>query len=160
MRVLLDRGQRLDPVMGEHKRHHPVADLPAEFLQYQSLEIGLIVDDQDRCSHAACPSRVSISWRSSAKSIGLVKSPTAPRSIAFRRVSASPYAVIMITGTSGRSARTFGSISRPLMPGMLMSDKIRISEGSRTSAARTSAAGADGANSIVKRPDLRSRRNC
>ena len=38
----------------------------------------------------------------------------------------------MITGTSGRSARTFGSISSPLMPGMLMSDRIRISEGSAT----------------------------
>src|SRR5262249_44298093 len=31
----------------------------------------------------------------------------------------------MITGTFGRAAFTFGSISRPLMPGMLMSDKIR-----------------------------------
>src|SRR6266702_2499300 len=160
MRVLLDRGQRLDPVMGEHKRDQPVANLLAEFLQYQCLEIRFVVDDQDGCSHAACPSLVSISWRSSAKSIGLVKSPTAPCSIAFLRVSASPYAVIMITGTSGRSARTFGNISSPLMPGMLMSARIRISEGSRTSAARTNAAGADGANSMVKRPDLRSRRNC
>src|SRR6266849_10297398 len=35
----------------------------------------------------------------------------------------------MITGTFGRSARTFGSISRPLMPGMLMSDRIRIRDG-------------------------------
>jgi len=28
--------------------------------------------------------------------------------------------VIMITGTFGRAAFTFGSISSPLMPGMLM----------------------------------------
>jgi hypothetical protein len=31
----------------------------------------------------------------------------------------------MITGTFGRAAFTFGSISSPLMPGMLMSDKTR-----------------------------------
>ena len=86
----LDRGQRLDPVMGEHKIHRALADLPAEFLQHQSLEIGLVIDDEDGRGHAACPSLVSISWRSSAKSIGLVRSPTAPRSIALLRVSASP----------------------------------------------------------------------
>ena len=32
----------------------------------------------------------------------------------------------MMTGTSGRAALAFGSSSRPLMPGMLMSDRIRI----------------------------------
>jgi len=48
--------------MGEHELHRPVANLPAEFLQDQSLEIGLIVD----------------------------KGSTAPRSIALRRVSTSP----------------------------------------------------------------------
>ena len=58
--------------MGEHERHRAVADLPAEFLQHQSLEIGLVIDDEDGRGHAACPSLVSISWRSSAKSIGLV----------------------------------------------------------------------------------------
>src|ERR1700730_14209158 len=160
MRMILDRLQRFDPVAGEDKRHLAIANVPAELLQDQSLEIGLVIDDENGCGHAACSSRESISWRSSAKSIGLVKSPTAPRSIALRRVSASPKAVIMITGTSGRSARTFGSISSPLMPGMLMSDKIRISDGSATFAARASAAGADGTNSIVKRPARRSRRNC
>src|SRR5215471_7463152 len=36
----------------------------------------------------------------------------------------------MITGTFGRAAFTFGSISSPLMPGMLMSDRIRTSMGS------------------------------
>jgi hypothetical protein len=50
--------------------------------------------------------------------------------IACRLVSSSPQAVIMIAGTFGCSARTFGSISMPLMPGMLMSDRIRISDGS------------------------------
>src|SRR6516164_5691481 len=50
----------------------------------------------------------------------------------------------MITGTSGRLARTSGSISSPLMPGILMSDRIRISEGSPTSTARSIAASAEG----------------
>ena len=90
MRMRLDRGQRLDAVMGKHEGHRAVADLAAKLLQHQCLEIGLVVDDEDGGGHAACPSLVSISWRSSAKSIGLVKRPTAPRSIALRRVSASP----------------------------------------------------------------------
>ena len=85
-----DRLQRLDAVMREDECHPTIADLLAEFLQHQRLEIGLVVDDKDGRGHAACPNLVSISWRSSAKSIGLVKSPTAPRSIALRRVSASP----------------------------------------------------------------------
>ena len=34
----------------------------------------------------------------------------------------------MMTGTSGRAAFAFGRSSSPLMPGMLMSDRIRISE--------------------------------
>ena len=34
----------------------------------------------------------------------------------------------MMTGTSGRISLTFGSISSPVMPGMLMSDRIRISD--------------------------------
>ena len=86
----LDLLQRLDPVMREDEIHRALADLPAEFLQHQSLEIGLVIDEEDGGGHAACPSLVSISWRSSAKSIGLVRSPIAPRSIAFLRVSASP----------------------------------------------------------------------
>src|SRR5581483_5302808 len=76
----------------------------------------------------ACASLVSISSRSSVKSIGLVSSPEAPFSNALRLVSGSPYAVIMITGTSGRIALTLGSISSPVMPGMLMSERIRISD--------------------------------
>jgi hypothetical protein len=42
------------------------------------------------CSHAACLTRVSISLRSSKKSMGLVKSASAPPSNALRLVSASP----------------------------------------------------------------------
>ncbi len=90
LRMGLDRLQRLDAVAGKHEVHRAVANLLAELLQHQSLEIGLIIDDEDGRGHAAWPTRVSISWRSSAKSIGLVNSPTAPRSIALRRVSASP----------------------------------------------------------------------
>ena len=90
MRMLLDRLQRLDAVTGEHESDRAVANLAAKLLQHQGLEIGLVVDDKDGGGHAACPSLVSISWRSSAKSIGFVKRPTAPRSIALRRVSASP----------------------------------------------------------------------
>ena len=67
-----------------------LADLPAEFLLDEGLEIGLVVDEQNGDAHAACPSLVSISWRSSEKSIGLVNRPSAPRSIAFFLVSASP----------------------------------------------------------------------
>jgi hypothetical protein len=36
--------------------------------------------------------------------------------------------VIIMTGTSGRSAFAFGESSRPLIPGMLMSDKITIND--------------------------------
>src|SRR5260370_17920344 len=113
MRMILDRLQRFDPVAGEYKRHLAIANLPAEFLQDQSLEIGLVIDDEDGCGHAACSSRESISWRSSAKSIGLVNSPTAPRSIALRRGSPSPQAGFFITRTSGRPARPPPAIVLP-----------------------------------------------
>ena len=63
-------------------------------------------------------------------------------------------------GTSGRTALALGSSSRPLIPGMLMSDRIRMSEALAASLMRCSAAGADWANSMVKRPARRSRRNC
>ena len=42
----------------------------------------------------------------------------------------------MMTGTSGRTALAFGNSSRPLIPGMLMSDKIRMSDTSAASAMR------------------------
>src|ERR1019366_7105180 len=51
---------------------------------------------------------------------------SAPFSSALRFVSASPYAVIMMIGTSGRMAFALGRSSRPLIPGMLMSDRIRM----------------------------------
>ena len=82
--------KRLDAVAGEHECNRSIADLPAKLLQYQRFEIGLVIDDKDGCSHAARPSRLSISWRSSAKSIGFVSSPSAPRSSTLRLVSASP----------------------------------------------------------------------
>src|SRR6478752_222946 len=34
----------------------------------------------------------------------------------------------MITGTSGRAALAFGNNSRPVIPGMLMSERIRIND--------------------------------
>src|SRR5690348_8890603 len=66
----------------------------------------------------------------------------------------------MMTGTFGRSAFTFGSISRPVMPGMLMSDRIKIRDGSGIAFTCSRAADADKANSIMKRPDRKSRRKC
>jgi len=42
----------------------------------------------------------------------------------------------MARGTSGRSALAFGNSSRPVMPGMLMSDRIRISDTSAASGLR------------------------
>ena len=90
-------------------------------------------------TYAARSTRWSISWRSSPKSIGF--SPAAPEFGRFplRRVIA--VGVIMITGTFGRAAFTFGSISSPLMPGMLMSDRIRMSMGSAIVFARSNASG-------------------
>ena len=82
--------QRLHPVAGEQEADVAVADLPAELLQDQRFEVRLVVDDEDARRHAASPSRVSISPRSAAKSIGLVSSASAPLSSALRLVSASP----------------------------------------------------------------------
>ena len=67
----------------------------------------------------------------------------------------------MMTGTSGRAAFALGSSSRPLIPGMLMSDRIRMSDavaGIADALKRRRAR--DCANSMVKRPARRSRRNC
>src|SRR5258708_5284038 len=119
--MLLDRRQRLDAVMGEHEGHRTVANLPAEFLQDQSLQIRLVIDEENGRGHAACSSLVSISWRNSAKSIGLVKRPIAPFSIALRRVFPSPLTVFIVTGTTGRSPRTFFSLFTPPLPGILLS---------------------------------------
>src|SRR4029079_12416889 len=66
----------------------------------------------------------------------------------------------MMTGTFGRSAFTLGSISRPVIPGMLISDKININDGPGIAFTCSKAADADRANSMMKRPDRKSRRNC
>ena len=89
-RFAVDQRQRLDAVAREQEADRAVADLAAEFLHDQRLEVGLVVDDEDTRGHAAIPSRVSISPRSAAKSIGLVSSASAPLSSALRLVSASP----------------------------------------------------------------------
>src|SRR6202022_802003 len=49
----------------------------------------------------------------------------------------------MMTGTSGRISLTLGSISRPVIPGMLMSDRINISDCSMVLAMRASAPAAE-----------------
>ena len=43
----------------------------------------------------------------------------------------------MMIGTSGRSALALGKSSRPLIPGMLMSDRIKMSEASPASLMRS-----------------------
>ena len=86
----LDQLQRLDAVAREHERYSTPVDLPAELLQDQLLQVWLVIDYEDRGRHAASSSLASISCRNRAKSIGLVRRPSAPLSIAFFRVSASP----------------------------------------------------------------------
>src|SRR5262249_18436045 len=88
--VLVERGERFEAVVREEEIDCSLADLAAEFLQDERLEIGLVVDEEDARGHAGGPSRVSISPRSAAKSIGFVSSASAPRSSALRLVSASP----------------------------------------------------------------------
>src|SRR5580704_9476022 len=66
----------------------------------------------------------------------------------------------MITGTSGRISLTLGSISSPVMPGMLMSDRIKTSDCPMLEAIRDSASAAELAKSMTKRSARRSRRNC
>src|SRR6516162_9412555 len=64
----------------------------------------------------------------------------------------------MMTGTSGRKALALGKSSRPLISGMLMSERTRMSCTPVASVMRRSAAEADWANSMVNRPARRSRR--
>src|SRR5215831_120714 len=64
----------------------------------------------------------------------------------------------MMTGTSGRKALALGKSSRPLVSGMLMSERTRMSCTPVASVMRRSAAEADWANFMVNRPARRSRR--
>ena len=66
----------------------------------------------------------------------------------------------MMTGTSGRAALAFGNSSRPVIPGMLMSERIRINDAPAASLISLRALSADCAKSIVKRPSRMSRLNC
>jgi len=112
MRMILDRLQRFD-ASGEYNATSPSRICLRNFAGPEPRD-RLVVDDENGCGHAAWLEPESISWRSSAKSIGWSKATARARSPCdgFRIA----IGVIMITGTSGRSARTFGSISSPLMP--------------------------------------------
>ena len=88
--VRLQRRQGFNAVAGEQEADRSVPDLVPELLQDESLQVRLVVNDQDPCGHAARSTRVSISLRSITKSIGLVSSASAPFSSALRFVSASP----------------------------------------------------------------------
>ena len=85
--VFLQRRQGFDTVTGEQKTDGSVANLVAELLLDERLQVRLVVDNQNLRSHAALSTRVSISSRSMPKSIGLVRSASAPRSSAWRFVS-------------------------------------------------------------------------
>jgi hypothetical protein len=78
------------PVVREQKADGPIANLVPELLLDKCLQVRLVVNNQDSCGHVVRSTRLSISLRSSAKSIGLVRSASAPRSSAWRLVSASP----------------------------------------------------------------------
>ncbi len=96
--VVREAVQGLLSVMGEQERDEALADLAAELLGDQRLEIRLVIDDEDLGArhaggHSAPESaerRRSISAFRTGKSIGLVIRPTAPAAMTFSRVSASP----------------------------------------------------------------------
>src|SRR4029077_9447799 len=137
--VRFERRQGFDTVAGKEEVDCSIPDLVAELLQDESLHVRLVVNDQDLRRHAARSTRVSISLRNTAKSIGLARKASAPPSSALRFVSASPYAVIMVARTIRRGAFALGKSSRPLIPGMLMSERIKISDTPAASAMRCSA---------------------
>src|SRR5712692_10020210 len=105
--ALIDSRLDTAKICSDGRVHVDHAQLPAVFGGEKTFSHGL---DPKRTStdrtavddHAALASRLSIWLRSTSKSIGLVSSASAPPSKAFRSVSASPYAVIIMTGTSGR----------------------------------------------------------
>ena len=91
--VRLQRLERLYAILREDEAQLPLADLPAELLDDQRLQIRFVVDDKDRGSQAARPisaRRSVISMRNSPKSSGFVRKARAPRSSALARVAASP----------------------------------------------------------------------
>src|SRR5581483_1620792 len=91
--VLLQHSQSVHAVAGEHEAECSRADFPAESLQNQQFEIGLVVDDEDPCVHPL-PRTSAITPETSrfncGKSTGLVMNLLAPRSSAVRTRSASP----------------------------------------------------------------------
>src|SRR5437868_4392325 len=78
--VCFQRRQGLDAITDEGEVNRSVTNLVAKFLYEESLKVRLVVDDQNLCGHAALPTRISISFRSSGKSIGLVNRASAPPS--------------------------------------------------------------------------------
>ena len=86
----LEHGQGFNAVAGKLKSDRPVANLMPELLLDQPLQVRLIIDDENLRGHAAFPTRISISLRRLPKSIGLVRSASAPCSRALRLVSGSP----------------------------------------------------------------------
>ena len=51
--VRFQRGQSLDAVVGEQEADCSVADLLTELLQDESLQVWLIVNDEDPCTHCS-----------------------------------------------------------------------------------------------------------
>jgi hypothetical protein len=91
MRVRLERSQRLDAVMGEHERTRARRGSGGgTFCSTSASRSGS--SSTTRMVAVMQPARAWYRSRGAAarKSIGLVREPTAPRSIALRRVSASP----------------------------------------------------------------------
>ena len=88
--IRLQRRQGFNAVAREQEGDRSASYFVAELLQDESLDIRLVVNDQDVRCHAVRSTRVSISLRSITKSMGLVRSASAPPSSALRFVSASP----------------------------------------------------------------------
>ena len=87
------RGQRVHPVVGECEAELPVADLPAEALDDQQLQVRLVVDDENARGHPlplASATTTDTSCFSCGKSTGLVMNLLAPRSNAIATLSGSP----------------------------------------------------------------------
>ena len=91
--VVAQRGQGVHPIVGECEAELPVADLPAEALDDQQFQVGLVIDDEDACGHPlplASATTTDTSRFSCGKSTGLVMNLLAPRSSAIVTLSGSP----------------------------------------------------------------------